>query len=88
VAADTYIRRVEPPSGSRRARPRRGGAFEPPEEFDDFVVGRRLGQGAIGQVDLGEDSVLARSVAIMFIGAGRVPLARVGRAQPGGAAGG
>ncbi|HEX3760052.1 MAG TPA: protein kinase, partial [Kofleriaceae bacterium] len=51
-------------------------AFEPPEEFDDFVVLRRLGQGATGQVYLAEDSVLARPVAIKFIGADPDPAAR------------
>ena len=51
-------------------------AFEPPEEFDDFVVRRRLGQGATGQVYLAEDSVLARPVAIKFIGADPDPAAR------------
>jgi serine/threonine protein kinase len=51
-------------------------AFAPPEEFDDFVVLRRLGQGATGQVYLAEDSVLARPVAIKFIGADPDPAAR------------
>ena len=43
-----------------------GHAFEPPEEFDDYVILRRLGQGATGQVYLAEDSVLARPIAIKF----------------------
>jgi formylglycine-generating enzyme required for sulfatase activity len=51
-------------------------AFEPPEEFDDFVVLRRLGHGATGQVFLAEDSVLARPVAIKFIGSDPDPAAR------------
>jgi serine/threonine protein kinase len=51
-------------------------AFEPPEEFDDFVVLRRLGQGATGQVYLAEGSVLARPVAIEFLGADPDPAAR------------
>ena len=42
--------------------------FEPPEEFDDYVILRRLGQGATGQVYLAEDTVLARPIAIKFIG--------------------
>ncbi len=52
------------------------GAFAPPAEFDDFVVLRRLGQGATGQVYLAEDLVLARPVAIKFIGADPDPAAR------------
>ena len=56
--------------------PRAATAFEPPEEFDDFVVLRRLGQGATGQVYLAEDSVLARPVAIKFIGVDPDPAAR------------
>jgi serine/threonine protein kinase len=52
--------------------------FEPPEEFDDFVVLRRLGQGATGQVYLAEDSVLARPVAIEFLGADPDPAAASG----------
>src|SRR4051812_20800730 len=40
------------------ASPGLGGAaaFEPPDELDDFVVLRRLGQGATGQAYLAEDS--------------------------------
>jgi formylglycine-generating enzyme required for sulfatase activity len=56
--------------------PPRAVGFEPPEEFDDFVVLRRLGQGATGQVYLAEDSVLARPVAIKFIGVDPDPAAR------------
>ena len=54
----------------------RTAAFEPPEEFDDFVVLRRLGQGSTGQVYLAEDSVLARPVALKFIGVDPDPAAR------------
>ena len=56
--------------------PRTEPAFEPPEEFDDFVVLRRLGQGSTGQVYLAEDSVLARPVALKFIGVDPDPAAR------------
>jgi eukaryotic-like serine/threonine-protein kinase len=52
------------------------GAFEPPEEFDDYVIIRKLGQGATGQVYLAEDSVLARPIAIKFIGVDPDPAAR------------
>jgi len=50
--------------------------FEPPEEFDDYVIVRRLGQGATGLVYLAEDSVLARPIAIKFIGVDPDPAAR------------
>src|SRR5262249_14291741 len=51
-------------------------AFEPPEEVDDYVILRKLGQGATGQVYLAEDSVLARTIAIKFIGVDPDPAAR------------
>jgi formylglycine-generating enzyme required for sulfatase activity len=51
-------------------------AFCPPDEFDDYVVLRKLGQGSTGQVYLAEDSVLARPIAIKFIGADPDPAAR------------
>jgi eukaryotic-like serine/threonine-protein kinase len=51
-------------------------AFEPPEEFDDYVIIRKLGQGATGQVYLAEDAVLARPIAIKFIGVDPDPAAR------------
>ena len=51
-------------------------AFEPPEEFDDYVIVRQLGRGATGQVYLAEDSVLARPIAIKFIGVDPDPAAR------------
>ena len=44
--------------------PRARTSFEPPEEFDDYVIIRQLGHGATGQVYLAEDSVLARPIAI------------------------
>jgi len=50
--------------------------FEPPDEFDDYVILRKLGQGTTGQVYLAEDSVLARPIAIKFIGADPDPAAR------------
>jgi formylglycine-generating enzyme required for sulfatase activity len=50
--------------------------FEPPEEFDDYVIVRALGRGATGQVYLAEDSVLARPIAIKFIGVDPDPAAR------------
>jgi hypothetical protein len=59
-------------AGADRART----SFEPPEEFDDYVIVRQLGHGATGQVYLAEDSVLARPIAIKFIGADPDPAAR------------
>jgi len=56
--------------------PGAGSAFEPPEEFDDYVIVRKLGQGATGQVYLAEDAVLARPIAIKFIGLDPDPAAR------------
>ncbi|MEO8553531.1 MAG: serine/threonine-protein kinase, partial [Kofleriaceae bacterium] len=41
--------------------------FDPPKEFDDYVVIRELGRGQMGRVYLAEDAVLARPVAIKFI---------------------
>lgn len=41
--------------------------FEPPKEFDDYVLVRELGRGQMGRVYLAEDAVLARPVAIKFI---------------------
>ncbi|HVV84722.1 MAG TPA: serine/threonine-protein kinase, partial [Kofleriaceae bacterium] len=43
-------------------------SFEPPQEFDDYAIVRPLGDGAMGRVYLAEDTVLARLVAIKFIG--------------------
>jgi len=50
--------------------------FEPPAEFDDYVIVRELGQGAMGSVYLAEDAVLARPIAIKFTGADPDPSAR------------
>ncbi|HMG21977.1 MAG TPA: hypothetical protein VK607_11685, partial [Kofleriaceae bacterium] len=38
-----------------------------PKEFDDYVIGRELGQGVTGKVYLAEDALLARPVAIKVI---------------------
>lgn len=43
--------------------------WAPPEEFDDYVIERALGQGAMGRVFLAHDAVLARPVAVKFIAA-------------------
>jgi eukaryotic-like serine/threonine-protein kinase len=51
-------------------------SFEPPEEFDDYVIVRPLGHGAMGHVYLAQDSVLARAIAIKFIGVDPDPAAR------------
>ncbi|MDQ3370468.1 MAG: serine/threonine-protein kinase, partial [Myxococcota bacterium] len=42
-------------------------AFVPPVEFDDYTIVHELGRGAMGQVYLAEDTLLARPVAIKFI---------------------
>ncbi|MFO0761250.1 MAG: SUMF1/EgtB/PvdO family nonheme iron enzyme [Byssovorax sp.] len=42
-------------------------AFEPPEEFDDYRILRRLGDGTGGAVFLAEDMVLTRHVALKFV---------------------
>ncbi len=44
-------------------------ALSPPTEFDDYVLVRPLGRGAMGAVYLAEDTVLARKVAIKFVAA-------------------
>src|SRR5262245_5562169 len=41
--------------------------WQPPAEFDDYMLVRPLGQGRMGQVYLGQDVVLARPVAIKFL---------------------
>ena len=41
--------------------------WQPPAEFDDYVLVRSLGRGRVGQVYLAEDVVLARPVAIKFL---------------------
>src|SRR4051812_35896422 len=50
--------------------------FTPPAEFDDYVIVRPLGSGAMGHVFLAEDAVLARSIAIKFLGIEPDPMAR------------
>ncbi|MEJ7603208.1 MAG: protein kinase [Kofleriaceae bacterium] len=42
-------------------------AFDPPKEFDDYLILQEIGRGQMGQVYLAEDAVLARPVAIKFI---------------------
>src|SRR5262245_34389347 len=44
-------------------------SYEPPPEFDDYVIVQRIGAGATGRVYLAEDTVLARRVAIKFVAA-------------------
>src|SRR5262252_4919346 len=41
--------------------------WEPPKEFDGFVITSQLGQGGMGQVFLARDRDLDRQVAIKFI---------------------
>lgn len=44
--------------------------WEPPAEFDDYRLLRRLGGGAMGDVYLADDVLLERRVAIKFVRAG------------------
>ncbi len=41
--------------------------WQPPKQFDEFKIVGPLGQGAMGQVFLAEDTLLDRTVAIKFI---------------------
>ncbi|WP_342378690.1 SUMF1/EgtB/PvdO family nonheme iron enzyme [Myxococcus stipitatus] len=43
------------------------GPLEPPREFEEYQVLRRLGRGAMGQVFLARDTLLDRLVAVKFI---------------------
>lgn len=46
--------------------------WRPPEEFDEYRIVRELGAGAMGQVYLAHDTLLDRSVAVKFLGAGEI----------------
>jgi eukaryotic-like serine/threonine-protein kinase len=48
--------------GSRTSR------WAPPREFDEYALIRPLGQGQMGEVYLAQDKLLARHVAIKFLG--------------------
>ncbi|MBM7112019.1 protein kinase domain-containing protein [Archangium primigenium] len=45
---------------------------EPPREFEEYRLLRPLGQGAMGQVFLAQDTLLERLVAVKFIAPGQV----------------
>src|SRR6185503_13096514 len=48
-------------------------SWTPPPRFDDYRIVRRVGAGAMGEVYLGEDTVLERAVAITFIATTHAP---------------
>ncbi|MCU0687369.1 MAG: serine/threonine-protein kinase [Polyangiaceae bacterium] len=54
-----------PPSSTRT----NSAPWCPPTEFDDYVLVRLVGRGAMGAVYLAEDRLLARQVAIKFVSA-------------------
>ena len=53
-----------------------GGAWRPPDEFDEFRIVRSLGVGAMGQVYLARDLLLDRLVAVKFVHPDTDPAAR------------
>jgi len=55
----------------------RNPTWSPPDEFEEYRLVRLLGFGAMGQVYLAHDSLLARPVAVKFVHTADDPAARV-----------
>lgn len=72
LAASPLLASSEPPSEAM-SEPAATASLPwlPPSQFDEFRLLRKLGQGAMGQVHLAQDTLLQRRVAIKFLTAVR-----------------